>query len=198
MGLFSKKLTSEQQRELEGFSKTLASIQHEYEEAMRPLLTNTKDLYGICRLALQENRDLRAKEYLTEMAGDYRHPSWLVSVTADERPLEPIDTASLIGIAGETIQKYNEDMTQLQRQISSIEIADWYPKKYKEACDTWALHLKAILKYLEIMLIPSLKQPESLKHDPEHSNDKLNLFVGGLDYIAGFHNRLGTILPTDL
>jgi len=198
MGLFSKKLTSEQERELEGFSKTLASIQHEYEEATRTLFTNAKDLYGICRLALQENRDLRAKEYLTEMAGDYRHPSWSVSVSADERPLDPIDTASLIGIAGETIQKYNEDMTQLQRQISSMEIADWYPKKYKKACDTWDLHLKAILQYLEIMVIRGLKQPESLKHDPEHGNDKLNGFVAGLDYIARFHKMLGTTLSTDL
>lgn len=197
MGFFSKKLTSGQEKELAEFSKTLASIQHEYDAATRALVTNTEDLYGICRLALQENRDLSAKEYLTEFAGDYRHPRWSVSVSANEKPLEPIDTASLIGVAGDAIQKYNEDMTRLQGQISSIQIASWYPKKYKKAYDSWALQLKGTLQSLG-KAIRGLKQPEPLKHDPEHSNDKLNLFVAGLNDIAMFRHMLGTILPTDL
>jgi len=72
MGLFSKKLTAAQEKELIEFQNALSIARWQCEETLWNMNKQISDLYGICLRALQEDRDLRKEEYLVVTS----HKTW--------------------------------------------------------------------------------------------------------------------------
>lgn len=190
MGLFSKKLTSTQEAELQEMARTLHTVREQYERALIDMHSEIKDLYSICRQALKEGRELGESEYLLDAVGDYRHPDHLRRI-----PEERVDANTLIENAKEAIRIFIDSLTDLRAKILSIKPADWYPKKYRKAHDSWDSYFKSILQFTGTAA-DMLKSPEPLKNDPEHGNSKLNVFAYSLNTIAMLSQEL--FLPKDL
>lgn len=190
MGLFSKKLTPQQELEIQEFSNTLYKVRQECEEALYNMVSETKDLYHICRQALREDRDLKSNEYLLDVVGNYRYPNYVPKV-----PEETIDISTLIEKAKESIQVYGDFLAHTQTKALSLRPANWYPKKYKKVYDSWASYFNLRRQHLE-MATHALQPPDPLKHDPRHGNDKLNEFVYALNTIAMFSQEI--YMPKDL
>ena len=190
MGLFSKKLTSTQEVELQELAKTFYTARQEYEKVLAEVYSKTKDLYYICRNVLQEDRELKAREYLVDLAGDYRHPQYVYRI-----PEKTADIKKLIAKATDAIRACLEFLTDTQKRMKHIKIASWYPKKYKKAYDLWNEYLGLVIHHFDI-LTRVLQPPDVLKHDPGHGNDKLNIFVQYLNEIAMFSQE--KFIPKDL
>ena len=191
MSLFSKKPTPIQEVELQEFARTLYTVRQQCEQAFVDIFfSGTKDLYSLCRQALQEDRDLKPSEYLLDPVRD----SWPLHYV-HRMPEEIVETGTLIEKAKETIRIYTDFLADMQTEAMSLKPAKWYPKKYRKAYDLWDSYSTRILPFLETAA-GALQPPEPLKHDPGHENDKLNLFAYALDSVAMFSHE--PFLPADL
>ena len=194
MGLFSRRLTSTQEGELEEFSRTLEIVRQQYEEAFSQMLNNTKDLVTICNQALKEDRNLAPAEFMLDstvvgfgMRKTVHHTRRV--------PEQTVDTARLIGDNKEALNTYSSFLRDMQGKLLSRKPASWYPKKYKKVHDSWVSCLETISQFLDTA-IGALQPPVPLKHDPRHGNDRLNVFVWALNSIAMFSKKM--FLPADL
>lgn len=187
MGLFSKKLTSAQEKELLEFQNVLGVARWQCEEAVWNMNKQISDLYGICLRALQEKRDLRPEEHLLVTL----HMTW-TRQPRDYRPGNPpqlVDTSVLIGEARKSIESYRDLMAHIGSEVLSNTPTSWYPRKYRKAHDSLSTYFLGALPWAE-SVINALKPPEPLKHDAKHGKDKLNVFVQGLNLIARSHHSL--------
>lgn len=72
MGLFSKKLTRDQQAEVEEYANKLLEAGRQSLEAFLEMQPRTRDLYYICHRARAENRGLLETEALIDGGGKRR------------------------------------------------------------------------------------------------------------------------------
>lgn len=160
MGLFSKKLTPTQEAEVQEYATKLYEACKPCIEEVSQMQSDTIVLYRICKRALQEGRDLVE--------------------------IEPnVDT--LIEEARRALQAYSKSVTDAHTKLLALKPpSDWYPKVLRKAPDSLLnTYYGGALFWLK-GAIDALQPPEPLKHDPEHGNDKLNVFVTGLNYTAFF------------
>ena len=188
MGLFSKKLTSAQEVELQDFARTLQEVRQHWEQALINIQSGTRDLYYICRQALEENRELKTSEYLLDVASDYRHVHFV-----PRRQGEKVDTSTLIERAKEAIQRYTDFLRDMKVKVLFNKPADWYPKRYRKEYRLWDSYFKGILPYLDAAT-GALRPPEPLKHDPKHGS-KLDAFAWALNSVVMFYHE--SIIPVD-
>ena len=188
MGPFSKKLTPSQEAELQEFARTLREVHQGWEQALLTMHSETKALYYICCQALEENRELKAREYLLDVAGDSRHVHYEPRMQE-----ETVDTSTLIEKAKGAIQMYAAFLADMQAKVLSLKPANWYPKKYRKAYDSWDAYFKLMMSHLEAAA-GALRPPEPLKHDPRRGS-KLNIFARALNSIAMFSRE--SRIPTD-
>ena len=187
MGLFSKKLTSAQEKELLEFQNALSVARWQCEEALWNTNKQISNLHGICLRALQEDRDLRSEEHLLVTG----HITW-TRQPRDYQPSNPpqiVDTGVLIGEARKAIESYRDLMAHIGSEVMSNTPSSWYPRKYRNAHDSFSTYFLGVLPWAE-SVIRALKPPEPLKHDAKHGEDKLNVFVQGLNLIARSHYSL--------
>jgi len=194
MGLFSKKLTSAQQAELQEFGRTFQMVRQQSEQAFRKMLDGTKDLVAICDQAQLEDRNLEPSEFLLDST--VTGIGIRKAVHHTRRVVEhPVDTTSLIESSKEALEIYSNFLRDTQAKVLSLRPADWYPKKYKKVHDSWVLYFEGRLQYLDYAF-GALQPPEPLKRDPRHGNNKLGVFVWALNSIAMFSKEI--FLPKDL
>ena len=187
MGLFSKKLTSAQEKELLEFQDALSVARWQCEEALWNMNKQISDLYGICLQALQEDRDLRSEEHLLVT----RHITWIRQPRNywPSNPPQLVDTGVLIGEARKAIESYRDLMAHIGSEVLANTPPSWYPRRYRKAHDSLSTYFLGVLPWAE-SAIKALKPPEPLKHDAKHEKDKLNAFVQGLNLIARSHHSL--------
>ena len=179
MGLFSKKYSSAQEVELQEFAALLNGIRHLNSVALLKLHAGTHELYSICRVALSEDRSLNDREYAIDFTGDMRHPRW-------ERryPEELKSTRVLADQARQAVQSYIQFLESTHQKLLSNNAKDWYPKDYKKAHKFWCNnHYQGTVATLKI-LGQAMDEPDTLKHDPAHGKDNLNVFVQFLNQVA--------------
>ena len=187
MGLFSKKLTAAQEKELIEFQNALSIARWQCEETLWNMNKQISDLYGICLRALQEDRDLRKEEYLVVTS----HKTW----TRQPRNYQPsnppqlVDTSFLIGEARTVIESYRDLVMRIGSEVLSKTPPSWYPREYRKAHNSFSTYFLGVLPWAE-SVIKALKPPEPLKHDAKHGKDKLNVFIQGLNLIARSHRSL--------
>ncbi len=187
MGLFSKKLTSAQEKELLEFENALSLVRWQCAEALWNMNKQVSKLYGICLRALKEKRDLRPEEHLLVT----RHNTW-TRQPRDYRPSNPtqlVDTSVLIGEARKAIESYRDLMARIGPEVLSKTPPSWYPKKYRKAHESLSTYFLGVLPWAE-SVIKALKPPEPLKHEAKRGKGKLNVFVQGLNLIASSHYSL--------
>ena len=63
--------------------------------------------------------------------------------------------------------------------------AEWYPVKLRKAYERWETFLDYHAKFTN-MVLGGLLPPDSLAHEPEKGNDKLNCGVQGLGFVGKF------------
>lgn len=153
MGLFRKKLTLAQQAELQEFTNTLQALREPCTKAMNDFMANTVYLGYICRSTLYQTG-----------------------------PIPQLDTAPLVKTALVAADSYRNLLTSARADVSSLIVANWYPKKYRKAWDSWVFDLDYLLHCLGRVL-EALEQPEPLKYDPEHGVNKLAEFVTAYSWI---------------
>lgn len=189
MGILSKKRTPAQQEELWDFSCMLQGVRLRCQEIMVDIQAvcllgsaETCDLYYICRQALLEDRDLSSEEYAVEpvRAGSGRLHY------ARRDPEAIVDIGALIGEVGYAIQSCRLGVIDEQAKVLSCKPFSWWPRECRRTHESWRLYFELMLQHVDIAL-EGLKPPESLKHDPKHGNDKLNMFVQGLNEMALTH-----------
>ena len=187
MGLFSKKLTSAQEKELLEFQNALSVVRWQCEEALWNTNKQISGLYGICLRALQEHRDLRSEEHLLVT----RHITWtrLPRDYWPSNPLQLVDTSVLIEEARKAMESYRDFMAHIGSEALPNTPPSWYPRKYRKAHDSLSAYFLGVLPWAE-SVIKALKPPEPLKHDAKHGKGKLNVFVQGLNLIARSHSSL--------
>jgi hypothetical protein len=160
MSLFKRKLTPWQQEEVLKFAHDFYSICSPCQEAFTEFASHIGDLYHICKESLQRNAKLEGVDYMVIKARE----------------------ASV---------KYAEFLVSTyDKYLNLKKPAKWYPKELRKVYDTWGVCLHGEIEYLRCAVIYGLQLPKPLEHQPEVGNDKLNLFVSGVNYVSFFETRL--------
>lgn len=168
MSLFRKKLTSSQHKEILRFAHSFYSICSPCGEAFSKFQSQISPLYQICREALM-------------------------------RDIEPEGVSVLlVGEVQEACLQYAQFLTDVLRKYQNLgQPARWYPRGLRKACESRMVCLSGEMRYLE-MAIKGIASPKPLAHEPRIGNDKLNLFVAGLNYMSFFEIRLKELPIYDL
>jgi len=186
MGWFGKKPSPEQQTELREFADSLNAVHEACKRATDDFKLNTNALYHICFRARAEDRELQELEYLEVVDRLTKEGTW---ETSFERPGLPTEVAPLVNKAQRAVGTYRDFLANMQARLLSLRADDWYPKKYRKALESWTCYVRYPLDFLH-WAADALQPPEPLKHDPQHGNDKLNMFVSGITLACEGHRDL--------
>lgn len=160
MGLFSEKLSKEQKNETHEYAVKIIENCRPYLSTFSNKHSDCVDLYRICKQALQKGQS-------------------------------PSGVDELVIKAMNAVKEMHKALTDANTQMLTIRPPQaWYPKLLREAPETiFNTYFSGSRSFLE-MAMKGLEQPDPLIHDPEHGNDKLNMFVSGLNVGADFAQGL--------
>jgi hypothetical protein len=160
MGVFSEKLSKEQKDETREYAVKIIESCRPYLYTFSNKHSDCVDLYQICKQALQK----------------------------DQRPSGVDD---LIKKAMNALKEMHKALSDAHAQMLTLRPPQgWYPKVLREAPETvFNTYFSGSQSFLE-MAMRALEQPDPLIHDPVHGNDKLNMFVSGLNTVAFFSQGL--------
>ena len=160
MGLFSEKLTKEQRDETREYAVTIIENCRPYLATFSRKHADCVDLYRICKQSLSNGQSPDGVDELVIKA--------MNAITEMQKALIDADTQML------TIKPPQA----------------WYPKVIREAPEKIInTYFSGSRNFLDFA-VKGLGQPDPLIHDPVHGNDKLNVFVSGLNYVASFAQDL--------
>lgn len=115
-----------------------------------------------------------------------------------QQDVEPDGVSALVAEVLPACDQYARLLASVHERYASLRPpAKWYPKELRRTHDSWGVCLSGERKYLELV-IEALQPPRPLAHEPRIGNDKLGLFIGGLNYLSLFEMRLRELLPHDV
>lgn len=115
-----------------------------------------------------------------------------------ERDIEPEGVNTLVEKARVACKKYAQFLASTHDKYLNLKPpAKWYPKELRKVYDSWGVCLSGEMQCLQ-EAIKALQLPKPLAHEPRIGNDKLNLFIGGLNYLSFFEIRLRELPLYDL
>lgn len=115
-----------------------------------------------------------------------------------DRETEPEGVSTLVGAAQVACENYMQFLARSHEKYLNLKPSPkWYPKELRKVYDSWGVCLSGEVGYLQLP-IQALQLPNPLAHEPRTRNDKLNLFVSGLDYLSFFEMRLRELPMYDL
>jgi len=168
VGLFGKKLTADEQAELETITDSLSSMGSHLKESYDEFMSSIESLYTRC----------------TPPAGwTGRSPKERSIITP---PLvKPVGAEKLIEPAKRSADKYMETLSEAEVKLATMELPEWCKRKhrkaYKELQDFLHVH-----KVCLGSIVKSLSPPDALQvWTPEGT--KLNMFVSGINQLYMFH-----------
>jgi hypothetical protein len=113
-----------------------------------------------------------------------------ICIEALQQDTEPEGVSTLIEATRAACEQYAQFLASTHNKYTTLKPpAKWYPKKIRKAYDSWGVCLSGEMKFLQ-GVIGALQPPKPLAHEPRIGNDKLNMFVGGLNYLSFFEIRL--------
>lgn len=107
-----------------------------------------------------------------------------------QQDIEPEGVSTLVEETRAACEEYAQFLASAHDKYTNLKPpAKWYPKELRKAYESWGVCLSGEKGYLQ-GAITALQPPKPLAHEPRIGNDKLNIFVGGLNYLAFFEVRL--------
>lgn len=187
MGLFSKRLSPEQEVELRRVAETLSELHEACKDAMDGFTIDTIDLYHICFRVRAQGRELQQIEYLEVIERPKEEGVWETQFRS--KPGVSFDVLALIEKARAATESYIDFLKGAQSQVASFKARKWYPKKYRKALESWELYfhwlrLDTCLDWVTKALLP----PRPLAN--EYQTPKLNMLVSGLEDVYRGHRDL--------
>jgi len=159
MGLFSKKLTSIQQAELREFANSLNAMRGLCIRAIDDFHLGTLDLYHICFRVRTQDRELQEVEDLEVVERPTPSGVW---ETEFRKPGVPTNVATLIEEARRAVESYTDFLIDAQAKVSALKPADWYPKRYRKAFDSWTFYFSYLLSEICLKFVAdALQIPEA-------------------------------------